>query len=192
LKTGMRALDFDLASATRTKDGGLSWRESIESPSPLYPYWRLGSAGIGIAVARFQRLVRLPRYQAALEQIYIDTDRKYSVLPGRFMGLAGLGEFLLDMHDLTGEQRFLASANRVAKGIMHFRVMRNGTAFPGEMLSRLCCDYGTGSAGIALFLNRLLGKQNADFMLDGLFAGSSGKIAQTAWSAEEQAFKAVA
>jgi hypothetical protein len=73
------------------------------------------------------------------------------------------------MFDLSGEQRFLKSANRVAEGIMHFRVEREGAAFPGELPSRLSCDYGTGSSGIALFLNRLMGNQGTDFMLDGLF-----------------------
>jgi serine/threonine protein kinase len=169
LTGGVQALDFDLNSAVRTQDGGLSWGEAVELSSPLYPYWRFGSAGVGIVTARFQRLVASPRYQSILEQIFIDTDRKYAVFPGRFTGLVGLGEFLLDMHDLSGEDRFLKSAKRVAEGIMHFRVERNGSAFPGELLSRLCCDYGTGSAGIALFLNRLLGNQKSDFMLDGLF-----------------------
>jgi serine/threonine protein kinase len=169
---GLRALDFDLAAAVRTKDGGLSWGKSVDSRSPLYSYWRFGSAGIGMATARYQRLIGSPRYHSILEQIFIDTDRKYAVFPGRFAGLAGLGEFLLDMHDLTGEQRFLNSAKRVAEGIMHFRVERNGAAFPGELSSRLCCDYGTGSASIALFLNRLLKKQKSDFMLDSLFARS--------------------
>src|SRR6266700_1904225 len=175
LAVGLHALDFDLAAATRTKDGGLSWGEAVGSTSPLYPYWRFGSAGIGMTTVRFQRLVGSPRYQSILEQIYIDTDRKYAVFPGRFSGLAGLGEFLLDMHDLSGERRFLESANKAAEGIMHFRVKRNGTAFPGELLSRLCCDYGTGSAGIALFLNRLRGNQKSDFVLDELFECSQEK-----------------
>ncbi len=166
LKAGINALDFDLAAGIPTKDGGLSWSETLQSSSPLYPYWRTGSAGIGMVIARFQRLVQSPRYESTLEQIFIDTDRKYAVFPGRFSGLAGLGEFLLDMHDFSGEGRFLESANKVAEGIMHFRVKRSGTAFPGELSSRLCCDYGTGSAGIALFLNRLIGKQKNDFMLD--------------------------
>jgi tRNA A-37 threonylcarbamoyl transferase component Bud32 len=169
LTTGMCALEFDIAAATPTKDGGLSYSESLQIRSPLYPYWRSGSAGVGAAVARFQRFLRLPRYEAFLEQIFIDTDRKYAVFPGRLMGLAGLGEFLLDMHDLTGDLRFQQSAQKAAEGIMHFRIQRSGLAFPGELLSRLCCDFGTGSAGIALFLNRLLGRQKGDFMLDQLF-----------------------
>jgi lantibiotic modifying enzyme len=188
LAAGQQALDFDLAAAVRTKDGGLSWSDAAESASPLYPYWRFGSAGIGMATARFQRLVGSPRYQSILEQIYIDTDRKYSVFPGRFTGLAGLGEFLLDMHDLSGERRFLESANKVAEGIMHFRVKRNGTAFPGELLSRLCCDYGTGSAGIALFLNRLLGRQKTDFMLDDLFECPAAKAEHTNYVTQAMAY----
>jgi hypothetical protein len=56
---------------------------------------------------------------------------------------------------------------------MMFRVERRGIAFPGDSLSRLSCDYGTGSAGIALFLNRLLGRQKSDFMLDPLFTISN-------------------
>jgi hypothetical protein len=84
------------------------------------------------------------------------------------MGLAGLGDFLMDMNQFTGESRYLESARKVAKGIRQFRVERNGIAFPGDFLSRLCCDLGTGSAGIALFLNRLAGHPNSDFMLDAL------------------------
>jgi hypothetical protein len=86
------------------------------------------------------------------------------------MGLAGLGGFLLDMHQFFPEDKYLNSARKVADGIMHFRVDRQGAAFPGAMLSRLSCDYGTGSSGVALFLNRLLGRQGDDFMLDSLFA----------------------
>jgi serine/threonine protein kinase len=174
LAAGLQGLDFDLASSIPTKDGGLSWAESAGSASPLYPYWRFGSAGIGMATARFYLVTGAERYRSVLEQIFIDTDRKYAVLPGLFTGLTGLGEFLLDMHDLSGEKRYLESANRVATGIMHFRVERDGTAFPGEMLCRLCCDYGTGSAGIALFLNRLLGRQKANFMLDEYFEINRG------------------
>ena len=153
-----------------TKDGGLSWRQATQGQSPLFPYWRFGSAGIGTAVLRFARLLGTEHYQSVLEKIFIDTDRKYVVLPGKFIGLAGIGDFMLDMHQFTGEARYLDSALKAAEGIRQFRVERQqGIAFPGDMLSRLCCDYGTGSAGIGLFLNRLLHQCKNDFMLDSLF-----------------------
>jgi serine/threonine protein kinase len=170
LATGQQALEFDLSFAVGTKDGGLSWGSSADEQSPLYPYWRFGSAGIGKVALRFEALLGEGRYRSPLEKIFIDTDRKYAVLPGQFMGLAGLGGFLLDMHQFFPEDKYLNSARKVADGIMHFRVDRQGSAFPGAMLSRLSCDYGTGSSGVALFLNRLLGRQGDDFMLDSLFA----------------------
>jgi len=173
LVAGQQALDFDLSFAIETRDGGLSWPESVQSESPVYPYWKVGSAGIGQVVLRYHKLLANDSYRFILEKIFVDTDRKYAVFPGLFNGLTGLGDFLLGMYEFFGESRFLEAAARVAQGIMMFRVERRGIAFPGDSLSRLSCDYGTGSAGIALFLNRLLGRQKSDFMLDPLFTISN-------------------
>lgn len=169
LDAGREALDFDLSYAVDTVDKGISWPCDASAPSTLYPYWRFGSAGIGCVVLRYYRVLQDPQYLSLLEKIFIDTDRKYAVFPGRLVGLAGLGEFLLDMHQFTDEPKYLESARTVSQGILNFQVRRTGIAFPGDMLARLCCDLGTGSAGIALFLNRLLNRQPSDFMLDALF-----------------------
>ena len=169
LAMGRRSLEFDLQHAVTTKDGGLSWPSSIQNTSPLYPYWLYGSAGIGMSLLRYWRLLQDNRYWSILETIFIDVNRKYAVLPGRFMGLAGLGDFLLDMYEATGEARFLQSAHRTAEGIMQFQVERRGIAFPGDSISRLSCSYGNGSAGIADFLARLMGKRGSHYMLDCLF-----------------------
>lgn len=169
LEAGRKALDFDLQFAACTKDGGLSWPYAAEVVSPVYPYSRYGSSGIGIVLARYYKLLGEQKYLRLLEQIFIDTDRKYAVFPGQFTGLAGIGGFLLDMHEFTGRPEYYESAGNIAAAIMRFRVEYQGIAFPGNQLSRLSCDYGTGSAGVALFLNRLLGRQGNDFMLDSLF-----------------------
>lgn len=162
------ALDRDLSFGIETEDGGISFAEAEDAPSPVYPYWRYGSAGIGVAALRLAKISGEKRYYDALGKIFIDTDRKYAVFPGKFVGLTGMGDFLLDMYDATRDRKYLESAFKVAEGIMYFRVDRHGIAFPGDMLSRLCCDYGTGSASIALFLNRLMGRQGNDFLLDSL------------------------
>ncbi|HLJ27751.1 MAG TPA: class III lanthionine synthetase LanKC [Candidatus Angelobacter sp.] len=172
LATGRRGLEFDLRHTAITKDLGLSWRRSVQGNSPLYPYWQSGSAGVGMSVLRYWRLLGGNQYWSILEKIFVDVDRKYAVFPGRFMGLAGLGDFLLDMHEVSGEARFLQSAHKVAEGIMSFQVERRGIAFPGDSISRLSCSYGNGSAGIAVFLNRLLGERGNHFMLDCLFANN--------------------
>jgi len=172
LATGRQILQMDLAAGIRTRDGGLSWNATRNSPHTLYPYWRHGSAGVGAAVVRYQKVVADPSYADVIEGIFIDTDRKHALLPGRFSGLAGIGDFLLDAWALTGEAKYLDSAHRVAHGVVRFGSIRQGIAFPGSSLSRLSCDYGTGSAGVALFLNRLMGRQDSDFFLDELLGAS--------------------
>ncbi len=169
LEAGRKALEFDLSFAVTTQDGGSSWRQAVHGQSPVFPYWRYGSAGIGTAALRFAKVLDDPIYRAALEKIFIDTDRQYVVMPGKFLGQAGLADFALDMFEFTGSTRYLKSALRASESMERFRVERpQGTAFPGDMLSRLCCDYGTGSAGIALVFNRLAHGERNDFLLDCL------------------------
>jgi class III lanthionine synthetase len=170
IEAGKQGLEFDIRHAVTTKDDGFSWRQSAGSMSPLYPYWENGSTGIGMSILRYWHVLGEERYWSILEKIFIDTDRKYAVFSGKFMGLAGLGDFLMDMYEATHEVRFLQSAYKVADGIMHFQVQRNGIAFPGDSISRLSCSYGNGSAGIGLFFNRLIGRKGSPFMLDSLFA----------------------
>ncbi|HSM87893.1 MAG TPA: class III lanthionine synthetase LanKC [Candidatus Limnocylindrales bacterium] len=173
LEAGQRALDFDLNHAVETRDGGYSWPSQSGAASPLYPYWRFGSAGIGQAVLRYYAVVKEQRYLNIIEKIFVDNDRKHAVLPGKFMGLSGTGEFLLDCHTFLGGDRYLTSASKVAEGLMLFQVEHNGIGFPGDSLARLCCDYGTGSAGAGLFLHRLISGGKCDFMLDDLLPSVS-------------------
>jgi lantibiotic modifying enzyme len=174
LNAAEKALSFDLAHAIETADGGYSWASEVDATSPLYPYWRQGSAGVGQAVLRFYEVSKQQKYLNLIKKIFVDTDRKLAVLPGRFSGLAGIGEFLLDAYQFTKNPEFLQSANRVGEGIRLFCVEHDGLGFPGDSLSRLCCDYGTGSAGIGLFLHRLYWGGPGDFMLDEVLIGKQG------------------
>jgi hypothetical protein len=110
------------------------------------------------------------RYKPVLDKIALDCDRKYTIFPTRFFGLAGLGEFFLDMADFgVEESTAVECAWKNAAGALLFKVEREqGIAFPGEQLMRLSCDFGTGSAGIALFLHRLINRGKPPFMLDSL------------------------
>jgi hypothetical protein len=112
-----------------------------------------------------------------LPDLFIDADRKYTIFPGRFFGLAGLGEFHLDLAELgDNRERALTAARRALAGILLFKIERpGGLAFPGDSLARISCDFGTGSAGIALFLHRLLNGGGPAFMLDELLDGFDGR-----------------
>lgn len=85
------------------------------------------------------------------------------------MGLAGLGEFLIDAYVLTKDVKHLNSAHSVASGLKRFEIRsEKGVAFPGDGLARISCDYATGISGIIMFLDRLVSGRPADFMLDEL------------------------
>jgi hypothetical protein len=171
LDCGRKALDFDLDNSMRNREGGLSWRLRTGPITSMVPYFRYGAAGVGTAVLRYYWLLGGERYRAVLDDILPDVDRKYAIFPGKFMGLAGMGDFLLDLAETEGyERRARDAARRVATGVTLFQLERpEGIAFPGYDLFRITCDYGSGSAGIALFLNRLLTGRQADFLLDTLF-----------------------
>jgi hypothetical protein len=127
---------------------------------------------MGTAMLRYYRLLGEEKYRDMLEKIYIDTTRKYTLFPGMFSGLSGLGEFLLDLHSVTQESHHFDAAYRVATGISLFKIeKKHGLAFPGDLLRRISCDYGTGSAGIGHFLHRLTHREEEGaFNLDRLFA----------------------
>jgi serine/threonine protein kinase len=171
LDLGRRALDFDLRHGHDNLDRqGISWPRSADGRQVLYPYWESGSAGVGVSLSRYQKLCPEPRYADLLTRILLDTDRKYAVFPGRFNGLAGIGDFLIDAWQFTRDERFLRAAYKVASGLFLFRMpRRQGMAFPGDELEKASCDFATGSAGIALFLHRLKYQTAGSYVLDELF-----------------------
>lgn len=169
LATGVQALRFDLSRGITNLDGGLSWRRLDDDSPIMYPYWRYGSAGVGSVVVRYRALLGDESYDEPLDAIFLDLNRKYAVYPGLFIGLSGIGETLLDCHRFTGEERYLSAAHRVASGLSLFGIEREeGLAFPGDGLSKICCDLATGSAGVGRFFHRLVHGGQAPLLLDTL------------------------
>src|SRR4029077_2305022 len=97
-----------------------------------------------------------------------DANRKYGISPGRFIGLSGIGEFLLALWELESYRTSCSEAlRRLISGILLFQVnTAKGAAFPGYELYRFSCDFATGSAGIALFLHQYLNWNSTAFSLD--------------------------
>jgi len=172
LETGERGLAFDLACG-REVGGSLGFpRRSGASSSILLPYLAEGSAGVGCVVLRYYAVTGNHRYRDIAVRIKAAVAQKYTVVPGLHDGLAGLGAFLLDAGEFLDDKHCRELAHRVAQGIKLFRIERDGGCiFPGLDQGKLITDYAEGSAGIALFLNRLLhGGGSFDFMLDSLLA----------------------
>ena len=174
---GRKALDRELRAGIEGRDGGLSWPRYEGASGALLPYWRHGSSGLGMVVARYMRVaVADDRYGEVLEKIVVDAKKTYAVQPGMCYGLSGLGQFMLDLREFCGgDARFGDAAWRIAETIGLFEVpRRHGTAMPGEGLMRISCDLATGGAGVGLFLHRLGARTGAPFMVDELLpAGGS-------------------
>lgn len=178
LHAGVDALAFDLAKVARDRD-----HNKTRDLNSLSVCWRYGSAGVGIVASRYYRHFRTDLYKGVLNQIRVAAARKYAAQPSLFLGLTGLGEFLLDAHEATGDGIFETDAWLVARGIHVFEIHRtSGIAYPGIQLQRLACDYGTGTAGIILFLHRLITGCQSGLMLDDLDrAGSYDMIERPMW-----------
>jgi hypothetical protein len=182
LQLGRYGLEFVFSSALRNADGGMTWRAKERQPT-YTPYWRWGTSGVGIALLRYREVLADDRCERILHELLIDTDRKFTIFPSRFFGLAGIGEFHLD-RAMLGTETERAEALKVARkalaGILLFRIARSsGLAFPGETLTRISCDYGTGGAGIALFVHRFLTGGKPAFMLDELLKRRPTSVSST-------------
>ena len=183
---GRQALDFELSHAA-LRDGRVVGfpEEATDEPASapvLKSYWDAGSAGVLTTLARYVVVEDDPELELWVKRLQSDINRKYVVFPQLFHGLAGLGNALLDLWDYGLGERSLEEAWRVASGILLFRIERDeGLAFPGEQAIRESADFATGSAGICLFLDRLLHADNGvrvgnfNFVLDDLLARVESK-----------------
>jgi len=82
-------------------------------------------------------------------------------------GLAGNTEFLLDLHDLTGERRFRDQAVELAADIYRQRVYQDGlVVFPDESGQAITASYNTGIAGVGSLFLRLLHGGPRSLMVD--------------------------
>jgi lantibiotic modifying enzyme len=157
LTAARKALDHEIGSArVEFPDGLPRWQTSAKR-NLWSPYWMYGGCGIGSVFIRFYRALNEQRYLELARDIARANYSRFCVLPGQFEGLSGIGELMLDMSVLSGAEEFDAKARHVVESVLLYEIAkRRATAFPGRFLVRLSTDYGYGSAGVGIFLNRFL------------------------------------
>lgn len=178
LRTSSKAGDFltivqsatdTLLSAASRRGGVLYWPHG---PTRLvyWPHWCNGSSGIGSFLLRFG--------VASQSRILVDIAIKaaQSIVRERWTsgisqchGLAGNGEYLIDLFQFTRKPRFLEEARHLGKIIALHKIRRpNGIVFPDDTGFPTGLDFSVGSAGVASFLSRLAGNTTRLLMLDYL------------------------
>jgi len=180
LRLGRQALEFDLRQAQTIGSGLTSFPSySGDTSQVLRSYWDHGTAGVMTTLVRYLSTTGDERLADWVERLLPDLTRKYAVMPQMFHGLAGIGNALLDVAEFGGRRELFAEASRLAEGVLLFSIDRDeGVAFPGEQCMRETCDFATGSAGVALFLDRVRragpgDRTNFNFVVDELLPGGT-------------------
>ncbi|WP_026906803.1 class III lanthionine synthetase LanKC [Paucisalibacillus globulus] len=169
-----RALEHDLSYAI-DKSSFISFPAKTEGGISHSPYWLAGSAGVAAALMRYQSITKENEYDPIIKNILNDSRRIYTLFPGLFNGLAGLGNVLLDAEQFLAEKDvYRGYALKVADSLNMFLMKKkDGLAFPGDYLHVINNDFGSGASGIALFLNRLVNQENNfNFYLDDILQDS--------------------
>ncbi|MFF4338431.1 class IV lanthionine synthetase LanL [Kitasatospora sp. NPDC001540] len=147
-----------LAATARHEGPAAWWPQSHGDPDHVrLAHWCSGSSGVGTFLVRHwlatgdgtSRRLALAAGQAVL-------DARWHGGVSACHGLAGNGEYLLDLADATGEARFHRGAHELAALIAARTSLRDGLlVLPDETGTTATPAYGTGTAGPLAFLLRL-------------------------------------
>lgn len=147
--------------AIARRDGPAAWWPTGEEKDPAQaarmPHWCSGSSGIGTFLARlWQATGHEQSRELAEAAARAVRGARWHMTAAVCHGLPGDGEFLLDLADLLGEQRYRVWAEELAACLEARSVVRNGYLLvPDESGIDVSIGYGTGLSGVLSFLLRL-------------------------------------
>lgn len=173
LQYATEALDFEIAKGIES-GGVLLWQPRVDARpgEAKSPHTWFGAAGVGTACLRHHAATGEARFLRAAERCaHTVSTSRFTNKMWQVEGIAGFGEFMLDMHRFTGDANYRHAAFHLAEALIPHRIERDGgIAFAGSEHYRICCDFGRGSSGIGLFLHRLMHGGERLLMLDNLLA----------------------
>ncbi|MEC3992722.1 class III lanthionine synthetase LanKC [Actinacidiphila sp. DG2A-62] len=156
LRRGVRLLHRELDRATPGASGSPHFPASAKDRRSM-PYLFCGTAGMLRTVARYTRACGDERLASVEGDLLPRLRTTYTVMPGLYQGLAGLGFALADHAGVSGDQASARSALRTARALFKYAVPGDtGVRFHGERLKRFSADLWSGGAGILLFLDQVL------------------------------------
>jgi hypothetical protein len=146
-----------LASAAQREDGAAWWGSGPTDQAGRLAYWCNGAAGIGTFLVRLACAGGDARMRELAELAAVAARQaKWQSTPAACHGLAGNGEFLLDMAWLLEEPRYRAWAEELAGAILAQHAYRDGRmVVPDDSGTGVAAGYGVGLAGVLAFLLRL-------------------------------------
>lgn len=136
--------------------GTAGWGFGPDSTVPAWAHWCHGSSGVGTYLVR----VYAKRPTRSLRSLIKECARfvmamKFRAGPSYCHGLAGDGDFLLDVAGIFGDPRYRAWAHDLAGLLLQRQSSRNGLTVFADDPSTDGADFGFGSSGVLSFLLRL-------------------------------------
>jgi serine/threonine protein kinase len=148
-------------AAVARRDGDAAWWPTGEERNAAQesgmPHWCSGSSGIGTFLIRlWQHTGRDRDLELALAAAHAVRGARWRMGTAACHGLAGDGEFLLDLADVLGDPRYRGWAAELAACMDARAVRRDGRMLvPDESGTGVGVGYGTGLSGVLSFLLRL-------------------------------------
>jgi len=152
-------------------DRGTAWwptsRADPGSARPRRPHWCSGSSGIGSFLVRYWRATGDPGALSLAEQAAAAVHRtRWKHGAAACHGLPGEGEFLLDLAELTGAERYRRWADDLAGCLVARAVRRSGRLLVPDPFDEFVPGCLGGTAGVLAFLLRLRDRGPRLWMLD--------------------------
>ncbi|MFG1955252.1 class IV lanthionine synthetase LanL [Micromonospora sp. NPDC048830] len=145
-----------LRSVAEVSGGSARWASSPKG-GQLLTHWCSGSSGIGTFLVRLWRHDGDDRWLDLLDQAARAVHgSRWHAGPGQCHGLAGDGEFLLDLADASGDERYRSWAEDLVTSSYVQNVLRDGrVVLPDESRNSVLAEFSAGMAGVLALLLRL-------------------------------------
>lgn len=159
-------------------DGKRAWWPIGEEPDPAEPvrmaHWCSGSSGVGTFLIRLWQATGADQYRKLAEgAARAVRSARWHMSTSHCHGLAGDGQFLLDLADLLGETRYHIGAEELAACLEVRAVYRDGQlVVPDSSGDEVSASYGAGLAGVLSFLLRLRHGGPRPWMVDTCATGA--------------------
>ncbi|MFD9905912.1 class IV lanthionine synthetase LanL [Streptomyces sp. NPDC059063] len=171
LESAVASGDFLLSAAAR-EGAGLAWpaahRTTDSAPSSRVCWWCSGAPGIGAFLIRLWRATGEDRFREAAHRAAIGTrSNRWLQSASHCHGLAGNGEFLLDMAAATGDVVYRAWADEHVASLYRLAALYEGRlVILDETNAGMTYSYNLGMAGPIGFLHRSLHGGERWWMVD--------------------------
>jgi lantibiotic modifying enzyme len=145
-----------LISVAHVEDGAAQWPIGPNEPT-LKSNWCSGSSGVGSFLIRVWQENGDEQALALSEKAAVAIrSRRWHSGTAQCHGLAGDGEFLLDLAEITGKDEYRRWASELAQSIyVRHLVMSGRILVPDDSGVAVSSAFNTGSGGALAFLHRL-------------------------------------